>query len=54
MDPSELFSVYILLVPSKQVPACSPEIEARTAVLYGKCKSHRNLFTSTIELPFHH
>ena len=37
MDPSELFSVYVLLVSSKEVLASSPEIEARSAAVYGKC-----------------
>ena len=36
MDPSELFSVYVLLVSSKEGLASSPEMEARSAAVYGK------------------
>ena len=36
MHPSELFSVYVLLVSSKEVLESSPEIEARSAAVYGK------------------
>ena len=36
MDPSELFSVYVLLVSSKEVLVSSPEVEARIAAVYGK------------------
>ena len=36
MDPSELFSVYVLLVSSKEVLVSSPEVEARSAAVYGK------------------
>ena len=36
MDPSELFSVYVSLVSSKEVLGSSPEIEARSAAVYGK------------------
>ena len=39
MDPSELFFVYVLLVSSTEVLASSPEIEARTAAVYGKTET---------------
>ena len=56
MDPSELFSVYVLLVSSKEVLASSPEIEAVYGLWIGhffsagcvsRHKSHPNLFTFT-------
>ena len=36
MYPSELFSVCVLLVSSKEVLTSSPEVEARSAAVYGK------------------